>query len=63
MLFNDHVPIAELDNDCTNVLWKLRSTRYCQTAHCRADNVTALCHLLRISHSGNKKYSTLWIRK
>jgi len=24
MLFHDHVPNAELDNDCTNVLWKLQ---------------------------------------
>jgi len=55
MLFNDHVLNAELDNECTNVLWKLQGTRYYQAAHCTAGNVTGLCHLLCSSHSGNKK--------
>jgi len=59
-LFNDHEPSAEIDNVYTNVLRKLQSTRYYQTAHCTADNVTGLCHLLCSSHSGNKKYSILW---
>ena len=63
ILFNDHVPNAEFDNECTNVLWQLQSTRYYQTAHCTADNVTGLCHLLCSSHSDNNKYSTLWMIK